>query len=201
MGTIIKAKRDGFRRAGLVHRVAGTYYQDGELSDAQLEVLRTDPHLLVVEGVQEDAFTVDDDSAELIQELAGTIAQLEHSLEQARAGLKTASADVIRLLEHQKGVPVLVLDAVRLLEPADPAAEGVISIKEDALAEVIRQQLQVTTEVHNDGSKTLDNSSSVETPPSPAPLPPDASATVDAGSVKPAKPGAKRGGEKKEGGE
>lgn len=201
MGTIIKAKRDGFRRAGLVHRVAGTYYEDGDLTEAQLEVLRTDPHLLVVEGAQEGALTVDDDSAEVIQELAGTIAQLEYSLEQARAGLNTASADVIRLLEQQKGAPVLVLDAVRMLEPADPAAEGVIIIKEDALVEIIRQQLQVTSEVPNDGKQTLDNSSSPETPPNPAPVPADASATVDAGAVKPGKPAAKRSNEKKEGGE
>lgn len=201
MGTIIKAKRDGFRRAGLVHRVAGTYYPDGELSETQLEVLRTDPHLLVVEGAQEDALTVGDDSAVLIQELAGTIAQLEYSLEHARAGLATASADLARVLEHQQTVPGLIIGAVRAAEPVDPTAEGVICIKEDALVEVIRQQLQVTTEVRNDGSKTLDNSSSVETPPSPAPLPPDASTAVDAGAVKPAKPGAKRGGEKKEGGE
>lgn len=201
MGTIIKAKRDGFRRAGLVHRVAGTYHPDGDLTEAQLEVLRADPQLLVVEGAQEDALAVDDDSAEVIQELAATIAQLEYSLEQARAGLNTASADVIRVLEHQKGVPVLVLDAVRLLEPADPAAEGVICIKEDALVEVIRQQLQVASEVPNDGKQTLDNSSSPETPPNPAPLPADASATADAGAVKPGKPAAKRGGEKKEGGE
>ncbi|PLP96014.1 hypothetical protein CYD26_00465 [Pseudomonas sp. FFUP_PS_473] len=201
MGTIIKAKRDGFRRAGLVHRVAGTYHPDGDLTEAQLEVLRADPQLLVVEGAQEDALAVDDDSAEVIQELAATIAQLEYSLEQARAGLNTASADVIRVLEHQKGVPVLVLDAVRLLEPADPAAEGVICIKEDALVEVIRQQLQVASEVPNDGKQTLDNSSSPETPPNPAPLPADASATADAGAVKLGKPVAKRGGEKKEGGE
>ncbi|MFF3704990.1 HI1506-related protein, partial [Pseudomonas qingdaonensis] len=177
MGTIIKAKRDGFRRAGLVHHMAGTYYQDGDLTEAQLEVLRADPQLLVVEGAQEDALAVDDDSAEVIQELAGTIAQLEYSLEQARAGLRTASADVIRLLEQQKGAPALVLDAVRLLEPSDPAAEGVICIKEDALVEIIRQQLQVTSGVPNDGIQTLDNSSSPETPPNPTPLPADAPAT------------------------
>lgn len=201
MGTIIKAKRDGFRRAGLVLRVAGTYYPDGDLTEAQLEVLRADPQLLVVEGAQEDALAVDDDSAEVIQELAGTIAQLEYSLEQARAGLNTASADVTRLLDHQKGVPVLVLDAVRLLAPADPTAEGVICIKGDALVEVIRQQLQVTLEVPNDGVQTLDNSSSPETPPNPTPLPADAPATTDTGAVKPGKQSAKRGGDKKEGGE
>ena len=198
MGVFIKAVIDGFRRAGVVHRTRGKFYPDGYFTEAELAQLKAEPQLLVTE---QDEPGLPDDQGEVIQEMGNTIAQLEYSLEQARADLKTASADVIRVLEHQKGVPVLVLDAVRLLEPADPAAEGVICIKGDALVEVIRQQLQVASEVPNDGKQTLDNSSSPETPPNPAPLPADASATADAGAVKPGKPAAKRGGEKKEGGE
>lgn len=198
MGVVIKAVTDGFRRGGIAHRTRGKFYPDGYFTEAQLEQFKREPQLLVTEQ-EEPGQSSDQD--ELIQEMGITIAKLEHSLEQTNAELGGALSDLVEVLERQKSAPVLVLDAVRLLEPADPTAEGVICIKEDALVEVIRQQLQVASEVPNDGKQTLDNSSSPETPPNPAPLPADASATVDAGALKSGKPATKRGGEKKEGGE
>ncbi|WP_323114334.1 HI1506-related protein [Pseudomonas guariconensis] len=199
MGTVIKAKRDGFRRAGLVHRVAGTFYPDGDLSERQLEVLRRDPHLLVVEGVQEDALQADTDHERLVQEMGDTIAQLEHDLGQARAGLQAATRDLVVVLERQKHAPVLILNDVRALEPADPAAQAVICIAQDTLAEIISQHLQNgqgATEANNDGSNpTLDNSGNAEASASPATLPPTApSPGPGAEPVKETKPAGKRGG-------
>ncbi|WP_397458202.1 HI1506-related protein [Pseudomonas asplenii] len=182
MGTVIKAKRDGFRRAGLVHKVAGTFYQDGDLSEQQLAVLRDDPHLLVVEGVQEDVLQADQDNTELMQELRNTIATLtseaseaiavlERDLAQARAGLQAASSDLVNVLDRQKAVPGLVVEAAKLLAPADPAQEGVICILPDRLAELISEHLKAL-EAQDDGRKsTLDSADSSEPPPSPAPAP------------------------------
>ncbi|MBH3449147.1 hypothetical protein I5S84_09835 [Pseudomonas putida] len=142
MGTVIKAKRDNYRRAGLAHCIAGTFHQDGDLSEQQLAMLRNDPNLLVVEGVQEDALQVDQVNDELIQEMGDTIAQLEHDLGKARAGLKSACADLMAALERQKAAPGLVVEVVKLLEAADPTQEGVICIKADSLAALIAEHLQ-----------------------------------------------------------
>lgn len=53
MGLIIKALRDGFRRAGIAHTKAGTFYPDDRFTEEQLDVLRTEPQLIVIEGVEE----------------------------------------------------------------------------------------------------------------------------------------------------
>ncbi|WP_336331638.1 HI1506-related protein [Pseudomonas putida] len=195
MGTVIKAKRDGYRRAGLAHKVAGTFYPDGDLSEQQLAVLRADAHLLVVEGVQEDALQADQDNAELLQEMGTTIAALEHDLEQARAGLKSACSDLVAELERQKAIPGLVVEALKLLEPADPAQEGVICIMADSLAALITEHLQPqnkTPEAQVDGiQSTL--GTSVE-PPSAAPVQAVAAATGDqSAGVSPEKAPGKRG--------
>lgn len=196
MGTVIKARRDGYRRAGLIHRVAGTFYAEGDLSEEQLEMLRDDPHLLVVEGVQEDALQAGVDSSELLHEMGVTIARLEHDLESERAGLNSALSTLTAIREHQVDVPRLVLDAIRLLEPAAPG-EGVISIKEDALAEIIVRCMKEKS----DASQSTPNSSgSPEAPPLPASdsaVPP---ATGDAGAVKAEKPASKRATTEKKGG-
>lgn len=198
MGLIIKAKRDGFRRAGLVHRAAGTYHPDGELTEQQLEMLRNDPALLVVEDVQEDALDAGDANGELVQQMGDTIASLEHQLEQARAELRTTSSDVVRLLEFQKAAPALVLEAIRALEPIDPATEGAIVIKEDSLVAIISSSLSL--EAQDDGRKTLDSSSGTETPPPPqADSPAPEGSAPDVQPVKAEKTTGRRGGAEKKG--
>ena len=190
MGTVIKASRDGFRRAGLAHYIAGTFYQDGELSERQLGMLRNDPNLLVVEGVQEDALQVAEDNTELMQELRSTmaklsaesseaIAALEHDLEQARAGLRAASGDLMRVLEQQKAVPALVVEGAKALPPADPAQEGVICISADILATLIADRLlppQGKPEEQHDGNSTLATTDGSQPSQNPAPVPPVAPA-------------------------
>lgn len=184
MGTLIKAKRDGFRRAGLAHKVAGTFYPDGDLSEQQLAVLRDDPNLLVVEGVQEDALQADEGNAELLQEMGTTIAALEHDLEQARAGLKSACSDLVAALERQKAAPALVVEEAKLLVQADQTQEGVICILADDLAALITAHLQPqnkTPEAQVDGiQSTL--GTSVE-PPSAAPVQAVVAATGDQSAV------------------
>lgn len=197
MGTVIKAKRDGYRRAGLAHRVAGTFYEDGDLSEQQLTMLRDDPHLLVVEGVQEEALQQDLDNDELLQELGNTIAGLEHDLGKAREGLKSACSDLLAAHERQKAAPCLVVEAAKLLTPADPAQEGVIIIAADSLVALIAEKLQPqqkTPEAQDDANRsTLSNAGGDE---SPTPAPVAAVAPADgtpAGAVSPDKATGKRG--------
>lgn len=197
MGTVIKAKRDGYRRAGLAHCVAGTFHEDGDLSERQLAMLRDDPNLLVVEGAQEDALQLDQDNDDLIQELGNTIAGLEHDLGQARAGLESACSDLMAALDRQKAAPGLVVEALKLLEPDDPTLEGVICIKADSLAALIAEQLQPqqkTPEAQDDANRsTLSNAGGDESP-TPAPVPAVAQADgAQAGVVTPDKAAAKRG--------
>ncbi|VXC71980.1 conserved hypothetical protein [Pseudomonas sp. 8Z] len=51
MGLLITALADGFRRAGVAHSTAGTYWPDDSFTAEQLEQLRAEPMLVVVEGV------------------------------------------------------------------------------------------------------------------------------------------------------
>ncbi|AJQ47949.1 MULTISPECIES: HI1506-related protein [Pseudomonas] len=197
MGIAIKSKRDGYRRAGLAHYVAGTFYEDGDLSEQQLAMLRDDPNLMVVEGVLENTLQSDQDNDDLIQELGNTIAGLEHDLDKARAGLKSACADLLAAQERQKAAPDLVVEAAKLLTPADPAQEGVIIITADSLVTLIAeklQPLQKTPEAQDDASRsTISNAGGDE---SPAPAPAAAVAQADgtqAGVVSPDKVQAKRG--------
>lgn len=53
MGLIIKALRDGFRRAGIAHNSAGTFYPDDAFTEEQLKALKGEPQLVVIEGVEE----------------------------------------------------------------------------------------------------------------------------------------------------
>lgn len=190
MGVRIKAVVDGFRRGGIAHRAKGTYYPTGYFTDDQLEQFRQEPNLLVADVVGNDLPSGQDD--QLIQELGETIAQLEHDLGSERAGLNSAMSTLTAVLEHQAKVPALVLDAARLLEPAAPG-EGVISIKEEVLAEIIGQCLK---ETRSDASQsTLDNPGGPEAPspsPSVSPVPP--ATGPDAGAVK---RGGRRAAEKK----
>lgn len=197
MGIAIKSKRDGYRRAGLAHYVAGTFYEDGDLSEQQLAMLRDDPHLLVVEGVQADALQAGQGNDDLIQELGDTIAGLEHDLDKARQGLKSACSDLLAAHERQKAAPGLVVEAAKLLTPADPAQEGVIIITADSLVALIAEQLQPqqkTPEAQDDANRsTLSNAVGDESP-TPAPVPPVASADgTQAGAVSPDKATVKRG--------
>lgn len=195
MGVVIKAVVDGFRRGGIAHRARGTYYEDGHFTDTELELLRAEPLLLITE--QAEFAQGADEDAQLLQQMGDTIAHLEHSLEQARAGLKTASADVVGLLDGQKRLPGLVLDAIRLLEPAP--VDGVITINEDALVEIIGQCLK---EIRSDASQSAlensggDDASSTSASVSPVAAPPGADTPV-----KVEKPTGKRGSEKKGAGE
>lgn len=206
MGVVIKAKRDGYRRAGLAHKVAGTFYQDGDLSERQLAVLRADLHLLVVEGVQEDALQADQGNAELMQEMrnalaeltqetSAAIAMLERDLEQARADLGAATSGLSAMVALQQAAPGLVVESLKLLEPADPAQEGVICILADNLAALIAEHLQPqnkTPEAQVDGiQSTL--GTSVE-PPSAAPVQAVVAATGNQSAVvSPEKAPGKRG--------
>lgn len=52
MGLLITAKREGFRRAGVAHSADATYWPDGHFTEKQLEQLRGESQLLVIEGVQ-----------------------------------------------------------------------------------------------------------------------------------------------------
>lgn len=211
MGVVIKSKTDGFRRAGIAHRAEGTYYPDGMLTDQQLAMMRDDPHLLVVEGVQEDALQAEQDSTELLQELATTIATLEYELGQAKTGrlllisnLEDARTELesersyrLAMLDRLEALPSQVVEMLNLLEPEDPTQEGVVCIKADNLAALIADLLkpqQKTPEAQDDANRsTLSNAGGDESP-TPAPVPPVAPADgTQAGAVSPEKATGRRG--------
>jgi hypothetical protein len=50
----ITSKRDGFRRCGLAHGKEPAEYPDDFFPDAQMEVLRKEPMLVVQEGLADD---------------------------------------------------------------------------------------------------------------------------------------------------
>ena len=211
MGIAIKSKRDGYRRAGLAHCVAGTFYEDGDLSEQQLAMLRDDPNLMVAEGVQEDALQVEQHNINLLRELATTIATLEYelsevktgrllaitNLEEARTELEAIRSAQKVALDRQLALPGLVVEAAKLLTPADQTQEGVIFITADSLAAAIAEQLQpqqVAPEAQDDANQsTLGSAGDSESPnPSPAAAvaPADGS---QAGVVNPEKAPVKRG--------
>ncbi|UCZ84454.1 hypothetical protein LGQ10_29785 [Pseudomonas sp. L5B5] len=216
MGVIIKSTTDGFRRGGIAHRAKGTYYPDGALTEQQLAMMRVDPGLLVVEGVQEGALQVGQDNAELVQEMrntiatmtseaSGAIAALERDLEQVRAGLMAASSDLVAVLAQHQAAPGLIVEAAKLLTPADPAQEGAICILADSLAALVIEHLRPHTqalEAQDHGrNSTLDSAGNLESSPSPAPFPAVAPATGDKPEAVTEKAAGKRGAASKKGAE
>lgn len=211
MGVVIKSKTDGFRRGGIAHRAKGTFYEDGELTEQQLAMMRDDPELLVVEGVQVGALQVEVGNDELLVELGNTVAALEHELEevnadrrlaisrleQASAGLEAARSEQQAARVYLAAVPNLVVDAALLLVPEAPVQEGFILIKAESLAALIAEhlppQLQAPEAQDDANRSTLSNASGDESP-NPAPVPPVASPDgAQAGAVAPDKGPAKRG--------
>lgn len=211
MGVTIKSKIDGFRRGGIVHRAKGTYYPDGVLTEEQLEQLRREPQLVVIEQVQPaGAVGLDDESQRLMQEMGDTIAALEHELGQASAGrllaisnLEQVSADLeaersyrLAVLDRQEGLPGRVVEELNLLEKDDPTQEGVICIKAENLAALIAAQLQPqqkTLEAQDHANRTTLSNAGGDESPTPAPLAAVAPADgTQAGAVSPDKATGKR---------
>lgn len=211
MGVLIKSKTDGFRRGGIVHRARGTYYQDGALTEEQLDVFSREPQLVVVAQASPAAVGQDEESQRLMQEMGDTIAALEHELDQVNTGrllaisnLEQAGTELeaersyrLAVLDRQEALPGLVVEATKLLDPADPALEGVIIITADSLVTVIAELLQPqqkTPEAQDDANRsTLSNAGGNESP-TPAQVPPVAPANgAPAGAVSPDKGTGKRG--------
>lgn len=212
MGVLIKSKTDGFRRGGIVHRARGTYYQDGALTEEQLEVFSREPQLVVVvQASPVAAVGLDDESQRLMQEMGDTIAALEHELDEANTGRMLAISSLEQVSEEletersyrlaaqgcQEALPSQVVQAVSLLAPDDPTQEGVICIKADSLAALITELLQPqqkTPEAQDDADRsTLSNAGGDESP-TPAPVPPVASPDgAPTGVVNPEKTTGKRG--------
>lgn len=211
MGVVIKSKTDGFRRGGIAHRSKGTYYEDGELTEQQLAMMRADPELLVVEGVQVGALQVELGNDELLVEMGNTIASLEHELGEANEGRRLAISNLedarteleaersyrLVMLGRQEALPSQVVELLNLLEPEDPTQEGVVCIKADSLAALIADLLkpqQKTPEAQDDANRsTLSNAGGDESP-TPAPVPPVAPADgTQAGAVNPEKTTGRRG--------
>lgn len=200
MGVIITARRDGFRRGGIAHSAAGKFYPNGFLTEDQLKAFRSDPQLVVTE--QAEAFSRAGQDESLLGEMGTTIAVLEHELEQARAGLTVASADLLAALGRQQAAPGLVVEEAKLLVQEDPTKDGVICILPDNLAALIAAHLQPqnkTPEAQDDGHKsTLGSAGDSESPPNPAPVSAMAPAVgPDPEPMKADKPAGKRGGSTK----
>lgn len=200
MGVIITARRDGFRRGGIAHSAAGTFYPDGALTEDQLKVFRNDPQLVVID--QAEPFSGVGQDGSLVEEMGNTIASLEFQLGIANDQYDAASVLLAAFQEQRLSAPSLIVAAARALEPADPSAEGVICIAGDALLSLISQHLepvQASPEAPDDESDTTINgpASGAEAPSlsaSTAPVPPKPGAGSDV--VKGGKSTGKRGSEK-----
>lgn len=140
MGVIITARRDGFRRGGIAHSAAGTFYLDGALTEDQLKAFRNDPQLVVIE--QAEPFSGAGQGGSLVEEMDNTIASLEFQLGVANDQYDAASVLLAAFNDQRLAAPALIVADARALEPEDPTAEGVICIAGDALLSLISQHLQ-----------------------------------------------------------
>jgi len=52
---IITSKKDGFRRCGIAHPATTTEYPDDRFTEEELEVLRKEPMLVVLEAAEAEA--------------------------------------------------------------------------------------------------------------------------------------------------
>ncbi|KPA91392.1 hypothetical protein PF66_02275 [Pseudomonas asplenii] len=216
MGVVIKSKIDGFRRGGIAHSAEGTFYADGELTEQQLEQFRREPQLVVAEQAVPGATASQSNSSPvLMQEMGETIAELEHELEQtkaglltasfdlekARAGLQSACSDLVKALDRQKAAPALIVEAAKLLAPADPAQEGVICILPDSLAGLVTEHLKALEAQDDEHKSTLDSSGGAEPSSSTPPVPAMAPASGDHSDAVTEKAAGKRGAASKKGAE
>lgn len=195
MGVVITARRDGFRRGGIAHSAAGTFYPDGALTEDQIKAFREDPQLVVTEQAEPFSSAGQDDSLRGPGNYA--IANLEHLLEIANDQYDAASVLLAAFQEQQQAAPALIVTEARALEPADPTAEGVICIAKDALLSLISKHLQpvqASPEAPDDESDTtLNNSGSAEAPQGTSQGAPDPSPSgTDSGAVVPANQGAEK---------
>ena len=143
-GITITAKLDGFRRGGIAHSAAATHYPEGYFSEAQLEVFRQEPQLVVVEGALEAAG--DDDIelrlvaadqqrellSDMVESLTVRLADSEHLLQTLATALSDQDTQLAAMPE------LIVLDLLEL-ERADPAEQGVLCLKADDVVAVIKR--------------------------------------------------------------
>lgn len=146
-GITITAKLDGFRRGGIAHSAAATHYPEGYFSEAQLEVFRQEPQLVVVEGALEAA---GDDGIELrlvaadqqrellsdmVESLSGRLADAEDLVQTLANALSDQDTQLVAMPE------LIVLDLLEL-ERADPTQQGVLCVKADDVVAVIKRFIQ-----------------------------------------------------------
>lgn len=146
-GITITAKLDGFRRGGIAHSAAATHYPEGYFSEAQLEVFRQEPQLVVVEGALEAA---GDDGIELrlvaadqqrellsdmVESLTGRLADAEDLVQTLANALSDQDTQLVAMPE------LIVLDLLEL-ERADPTQQGVFCLKADDVVAVIKRFTQ-----------------------------------------------------------
>lgn len=79
---IVTARRDGFRRLGIAHSAKGATYDAGRFSPEEIEVLKKDPNLVVVEvGAGKATGATDDprprDAVAVLAAIAAAFAELK----------------------------------------------------------------------------------------------------------------------------
>lgn len=150
-GITITAKLDGFRRGGIAHSAAATHYPEGYFSEAQLEALRQEPQLVVVEGTPDElSLIVADQQHELlsnmVDSLKGRLVVSEELVETLTGRLADAE-DVVQALaqcmtkvsDKYVAIPELILLDLKTLERADPAQEGVLCLKEEDVLGLLKR--------------------------------------------------------------
>lgn len=161
-GVMITAKIDGFRRGGIAHSAAGTFYEEGYFTEEQLEAFRRELQLVVVEGAvaataddeTELALVAADQQRELLSDLVDSLTARLADAEDLNQALLQCVTEVSA---KYAAIPELILLDLQSLERADPAQEGVLCLKtEDVLGLLKRFTLAhpLTLEHGNAGTST-----------------------------------------------
>lgn len=93
----ITAKRDGFRRCGIAHSETTTTYGDDYFTQAQLQELKSEPNLIVIEVAEGaetgNVHTALVDAGNRIVELEAVVLQLNSDARDLKSKLDTVTAE------------------------------------------------------------------------------------------------------------
>ncbi|MCX9056598.1 HI1506-related protein [Citrobacter portucalensis] len=125
----ITAKRDGFRRCGIAHSETTTTYADEHFTQAQLQELKSEPNLIVIEVAEGaetgNVHTALVDAGNRIVELEAVALQLNSDASELKSKLDTVTAERDELAAKLGLLTATGSDGAQVAEPAqDTKAEA-----------------------------------------------------------------------------
>lgn len=126
----ITAKRDGFRRCGIAHSETTTTYGDDYFTQAQLQELKSEPNLIVIEvadGVETSGeHTALVDAGNRIVELEAVVLQLNSDTIELKSKLDTVTAERDELAVKLGLLTATGSDGTQAAEPAQDTQVGTV---------------------------------------------------------------------------